>query len=57
MDDSVKVRYDMILGRYLLIAFGLNLKFSKYFIGSSNGPLKLSTSTMIYLGTYEFKYF
>ena len=56
VDDSTKGRYDMILGRYLLTALGLNLKFSDCVIEADDEAFKGSTSSMVDLGTYEFKY-
>ena len=55
VEDSAKVRYDMILGRYLLTSLLLNLKLSDHVIETYSGPLKGSTSPMVDLGTYEFK--
>ena len=43
VDDSVKGRYDMILGRDLLTALGLNVRFSDHVIESYDGTLKVST--------------
>ena len=54
VDDSAKGRYDMILGRYLLTALGLNLKLSGHVIKAYDGPLKRSEATMVGMGTYEF---
>ena len=54
VDDSSKGRYDMILGRYLLIELGLNLKFSEHVIESDDGPFKGSTTPMVDLGMYVF---
>ena len=56
VDNSAKGRYDMILGRYLLTTLGLNLKLSDHFIEADDGPFKGSTSPMVDMGTYEFKY-
>ena len=46
----------MILGRDISTALGLNLEFSDHVIEAYDGPLKGSTSLMVDLGTYEFKY-
>ena len=51
-----KSRYDMILGRYLLIELLLNLKFSEHVIEADDGPFKGSTTPMVNLGKYIFKY-
>ena len=40
MDDSNKGRYDMILGRAILTALGINLKFYERVIEPDDGPLK-----------------
>ena len=40
VDDFVKGRYDMILGRDLLAALGLNIKFSYHVVESDDGPFK-----------------
>ena len=55
MDDSSKGRYDMILGRDILISLWSNLKSSDNVIEEDDGPFKGSTSPMVNLGTYEFK--
>ena len=56
VDESAKGRYDLILGRYLLIELGLYLKFYEHIIEADNGPFKWSTTLMVDLGTYIFKY-
>ena len=53
MDDSAKVRYNIIIGKYLLTELGLNMKLSEHFIKVDNGPLKGSSAPMVDLGTYE----
>ena len=55
MDESAKGGYDIILGRDILTALILNLKLSERVIELYDGPLKVSTSPMIYLGAYQFK--
>ena len=45
----------MVLGRDILTALGLNLKFSDHVIKVNGGPFKGSTIPMFDLGTYEFK--
>ena len=57
IDDSAKGRYDMILGRDLLIYLGLNITFYDHIIEADDGPFKEYTTTMVDLGSYEFKYF
>ena len=54
---SAKGRYVMILDRDLLTALGLNLKWSEHVIDTYDGTLKMSSSTMVDLGTYELGYF
>ena len=54
VDDSYKGRYEMILGRDLLTALVLNLKFYEHVFETDYGPLKGSTAPMVDLGTYEF---
>ena len=56
VDDSSKGRYDMILGRYILIALGLYIKISIYVTESDTEPFKGSMSPTVNLGVYEFKY-
>ena len=48
--------YDMILGRHILTALGLNLKFSDHVIKADDGTLKGLTSSIVDLVTYECKY-
>ena len=55
VDESNKVRYDMILGREILTVLGLNLKFSDHVIEEDDIPFKGYTASMVDLGTYEFK--
>ena len=56
VDDSAKGRYDVILGRYLLTALGLNLKLYDLVIEADDRYFKSSTVLMVDLGKYEFKY-
>ena len=56
VDESSKGRYDMILGRDLLKWIKLNSKFSEHVIKADDGPFQGSTTPMIDLGTYTFKY-
>ena len=41
-DDFAKERYDMVLGKYILIELLLNIKVSGDFIKADDGPLKWS---------------
>ena len=50
------LRADMILGRDLLTGLGLKLRLSDHIIEAYYGPFKGSTSPMVDLSTYEFKY-
>ena len=52
VDESAKVRYETILGIYLLTAVVLNLKFSDNVIEADDGLFKGSTPSMVDLGTY-----
>ena len=56
MDDSVKGIYEIMLGRDLLIASGLDLNLSNHVIEADDGYFKGSSAPMVDLGTYEFKY-
>ena len=55
VDDSDKVRYDMILGRDSLTGLLINLKLSDRVIYLDDGPLKGLTAPMLDLGMYELK--
>ena len=55
VDDSAKVKYYIILGRYLLTSLGLNLKLYDHGIEADGGHFKLSAAPMVVLGMYEFK--
>ena len=46
----------MILGRYISTELVLNLKLSEHVIIADDETLKGSTTTMVNLGTYIFKY-
>ena len=46
----------MILGRYLLTALGLNLKFSENLIVGGEGPCEGCLSPMDDLSNYDFEY-
>ena len=56
VDDSGRGRYGMVLGQDLLTELGLNLKFSEHVIEADDGTFKGSTTPMVDLGTYIFKY-
>ena len=52
MDEYAKDRYDIILGRYLLIELVLNIKRFKHFIEAVGGTFKGCTAPMIDFGMY-----
>ena len=54
VDDSAKVRYDMILGRDILTELGLNLDFYEHVIEADSGHSIGSTTPMVDLGKYIF---
>ena len=56
-DDSARGRYNMILGRDILIELGLNLKFSEHGIEADDWYFNWSTTIMVDFGTYLFKEF
>ena len=56
MDESAKGGYDMILGRDILTEFGLDIQFSEHVIESDYVYFKGSTTPMVDLDTYIFKY-
>ena len=55
MDDSAKVRYNMILVQDLLTELGFNLKLSEHIIKEDDGPFKGYTTPMVNLSAYIFK--
>ena len=54
-DLSTNVIYDMILGRDLITALGLDLKFSGNLIISGEGPHEGCSSHIADVNNYEFK--
>ena len=52
MDDSSKVRCDIILGRNLLTELELNFKLSDHVIEADDRPFKASKTPMVDLGIY-----
>ena len=56
MDDYTQGRYDMILGKYISTELGLNWKYSNHVIEADDGLPKESTTPVVDLGMYEFKY-
>ena len=55
VDKSTIGRYDMILGRDLLTALGLDLKFSENVIHGGYGPYKGCSEPMVDVYNYTFK--
>ena len=47
--------YFIILGRYILTEWGLNIKLSDHVIEVDDGPLKGSTEPMVDMGTFKLK--
>ena len=54
VDKSTNGRYDMILGRYLLTALGLNIKFYKNVIIGGEGPYEGCSESMVDISKYDF---
>ena len=55
MDNQTNSRYDIILGRDLLNALGLDLNFSSNIIIGGDGPYEGCSASMDDLINYEFK--
>ena len=56
MDDFNEGRYGMILGRYLLAALVLDIKFSKHVILGGAVPYEGCLSPMVDVNNYIFKF-
>ena len=56
VDKQITIRYDMILGRDLLTALGLDLKFSENISIGGDGPYERCSETMVDLRYYKFEY-
>ena len=54
VDDFSKGRYNFLLGRGLLTAFGFNIKFYENVVKADGGLLKGSLSPIFYLSVWEF---
>ena len=54
VDKSTTDRYDMILGRDLLTALGLDLKFSENVIHGGEGTYKGCSAPMVEVSNYNF---
>ena len=55
IEKSTNVRYDMILGRDLLTALGLDIKFYDNVIVGGEGPYEGCSSPIFYVSNYNFK--
>ena len=53
VDESTTGRYNMILGRDLLTALGLDLKFSEKVIHGGEGPCEGSSALMVHIKNYD----
>ena len=49
------IGYDMILGRYIITALVLDLKFSKNIITDGEGQYEGSLAPVVDLSNYDFK--
>ena len=56
LDKKTNSRYDMILGRDLLSALGLDLNFSQNLIIGGEGPYEGCLEPMSDFSNYDFKY-
>ena len=54
MGESTKGRYNIILGRYLLTALVLDLKFSGSIIVGGEGSYEGCLEPMVYVGNYDY---
>ena len=55
VNSSMNIIYDMILGRDLLTALGLDLKFSEDIIMGGDGTYEGCSTPMIDVSNYDFK--
>ena len=55
MNWSTKIRFDMILGRYMITSLVLDLKLSDSVIKGVGGLFDNNIAPMVNLGTYESK--
>ena len=53
--NKTNIRYNMILGRDLLITLGLDLKFSENLFIGGEGPYEGCSATMSDLSNYGFR--
>ena len=54
VNDSTKRGYDIILGRYLLTAIGLDLNFSYCLIIGNEVPYEGCSAPMVYVINYNY---
>ena len=54
VDESITVRYEIILGRDLLTALELDLKFFENVIHGGEGPYKGCSAPIIDVNNYDF---
>ena len=54
VDKYATGRYDMILGRDILTALGIDLKFSENIIHGGEGPYKGCSTPMVDVENYNF---
>ena len=54
VDNSTKGRYDMILGRYLLVALVLNLKFYDHIIVGGKEPDEGCSAPMVEVSNNDY---
>ena len=55
VDNYTNSRYDMILGRYLLTAVGLDLKFPQNIVIGDEGPYNGCSRPMAEVRNHDFK--
>ena len=55
VNESAESKYGMLLGRDILIALGINLKFCYCIIEVGDRPVESWTSIMVDFGIHEFK--
>ena len=55
VDNKINRSYDMILGRDLITALGLDLKFSENIIIGGEGPYEGCLGPMVDLSNYDYK--
>ena len=56
IDEPTNGRYNMILGRDLITALGMDLKFSENVMNGGEGPYKGCSASMVDVNNYKFKF-